>query len=156
MIPDLFAPVIFLNIYFEVILPASYGADCQYPYIKRASKMLGNISAPPAFAAEFPSKDAVLRLNSVLQSPSPVHVSASTIHVRSGANQSSGNRENFNVVLSFGFSRVNDGSSSLESSVSIVPGKTVSSVSRGWLYFAFFWVLILSVAFRFGTYILAN
>lgn len=118
--------------------------------------MLGSIPAPPAFAAEFPSKDAVRRLNSVLQSASPVHVSASMIHLRSGTNRSSDKHENFNVVLSFGFSRGDDGSSSLESSVSIVPGKTVSSMSRGWLYFIFFWVLILSMGFRYGTYICAN
>ncbi|KAL8516930.1 hypothetical protein ACS0TY_015252 [Phlomoides rotata] len=114
-----------------------------------------SIPAPPAFAAEFPSKDVILHLNSILQSTSPLHVSASTVHVRSGTNRSSGKHENFNVVLSFSISRRDDGSSSLESSVSIVPGKIVSSMS-GWLYFIFFWVLILSMGFRFGTYICAN
>ncbi|KAL8482902.1 hypothetical protein ACS0TY_025806 [Phlomoides rotata] len=134
---------------------AKYQSDRQYLFIKRASQMLGSIPAPPAFAEEFPSKEAVLRLNSILQSASLLHVSASTVHVRSGTNWSFGKHENFNVVLSFGISRGDDGSSSLESSVSIVPGKTVSSMS-GWLYFIFFWVLILPVGFRFGTYICAN
>ncbi|KAL8533196.1 hypothetical protein ACS0TY_009443 [Phlomoides rotata] len=134
---------------------AKYQSDRQYLFIKRASQMLGSIPAPPAFAAESPSKDAILRLNSILQSASPLHVSASTVHVRSGTDRSSGKHENFNVVLSFGISRGDDGSSSLESSVSIVPGKTASSMS-GWLYFIFLWVLILSMGFRFGTYICAN
>lgn len=121
--------------------------------------MLGNIQAPPAFAAEFPSKDAILHLNSVVRSPSSVHVSSSTVQMRNlnmggrGTNQSPGKQENFNVVLSFGFSRGDDGSSSLESSVCIVPGKTVSAISRGWLCFIFCWILILSMSFPIGTYI---
>ncbi|KAH6804938.1 hypothetical protein C2S51_029769 [Perilla frutescens var. frutescens] len=136
-----------------------YQSDFQYPFIKQASRMLGNIHAPPAFAAEFPSKDAILRLNSVARSPSSVHVSASTIQVRNsniggkGTDQSCSKHENFNVVLSFGYSRGDDGSSSLESSVCIVPGKTVSAISRGWLCVIFFWILILSMSFRIGTYI---
>lgn len=137
-----------------------YQPDFQYPYIKQASRMLGNIHAPPAYAAEFPSKDAIRRLNSVARSPSSLHVSASTIQIRNvnvstrGSNRSSSKQENFNIVLSFGFSRGDDGSSSLESSVRIVPGKTVSAISRGLLCFIFFGILLLSMmSFRFGNFI---
>ncbi|XP_057789473.1 NAC domain-containing protein 78-like [Salvia miltiorrhiza] len=137
-----------------------YQSDIQYPYIKQASRMLGNIHAPPAYAAEFPSKDAIRRLNFVTRSPSSVELSASTIRIRNlntcgkGTDQSSGKDEDFNIVLSFGFSRGDDGSSSLESSVRIVPGKADSAISRGWLCFIFFWILIFSMmSFRFGNYI---
>lgn len=131
-----------------------YAADFQYPYIKQASRMLGNVHAPPAYAAEFPSKDAIRRLNSIARSPSSVHVSASTVQIRKPKNGGKGTEnENFNLVLSFGFSHGDDGSSSLESSVRIVPGKTVSSVSRCWLCLIFFCVLIFSMSFRVRNYI---
>lgn len=116
--------------------------------------MLGSIHAPPAYAAEFPSKDAIRRLNSIARSPSSVHVSASTVQIRKPNNGGNGtDHENFNVVLSFGFSHGDDGSSSLESCVRIVPGKTVSSISRGWLCVLFFCILIFSMSFRIGNYI---
>ncbi|KAI3458776.1 hypothetical protein Pfo_015439 [Paulownia fortunei] len=111
-------------------------SNFQYPFIKQASQMLGSIPAPPAFAAEFPSKDAALRLNSLSQPSSSVHVTAGMIQIRNlttdcnGGDQSLGKPENFNIILSFGFSRGDDGSASLESSLSILPGKTVSTLSR--------------------------
>ncbi|KAI3474343.1 hypothetical protein Pfo_029177 [Paulownia fortunei] len=141
---------------------AKYESDFQYPFIKQASQMLGSIPAPPAFAAEFPSKDAALRLNSLSQPSSSVHVSAGMIQIRNlttdcnGGDQSLGKPENFNIILSFGFSRGDDGSASLESSLSILPGKTVSTLSRGWFYFIFFWILILSMSFKIGTCICAK
>ncbi|KAK6144724.1 hypothetical protein DH2020_021544 [Rehmannia glutinosa] len=139
---------------------AKYHSDFQHPFVKQASQMLGGVPAPPAFAAEFPSKDAVRRLNYVPQSS--VRVTADVIQIRNskmvgnGTERASVKHENVNIVLSFGFSQVDDGSSSLESSVSILPGKTVSTVSRCWLYFMFFWVLILSMSVKIGTYIYAN
>ncbi|KAL2227651.1 UNVERIFIED_CONTAM: NAC domain-containing protein 53 [Sesamum indicum] len=141
---------------------AKYESDVQYPFIKQASHMLGSIPAPPAFAAEFPSKSTTLRLNSLSQPSSSVHVTAGMIQIRNlttdgnGRVQSFGKPENFNIVLSFGFSRGNDGSASLESSVSILPGKTLSTLSRGWFCFIFFWVLILSMSFKIGTCICAK
>ncbi|GFP94266.1 NAC domain-containing protein 78 [Phtheirospermum japonicum] len=111
-----------------------YESDVEYPFVKKASHMLGSIPAPPAFAAEFPSKDAVLRLNSLSQPSSSVHVTAGMIQIRNlitdGNNQSLGKHENFNIVLSFGFARGDDGSASLESSLSILEGKTVTTLSR--------------------------
>ncbi|KAL0401621.1 UNVERIFIED_CONTAM: NAC domain-containing protein 78 [Sesamum latifolium] len=141
---------------------AKYESDIQYPFIKQASHMLGSIPAPPSFAAEFPSKSTALRLNSLSQPSSSVHVTAGMIQIRNlttdgnGRVQSFGKPENFNIVLSFGFSRGNDGSASLESSVSILPGKTLSTLSRGWFCFIFFWVLILSMSFKIGTCICAK
>lgn len=118
------------------------GADT---FVKKASKMLGTIPAPPAFAAEFPLQDAVYRLSSVARSSSSVHVNA-------------GSRKhgNFRLILSFGFAHGDDGSASLESRVSLFPGKNGSSMLRGWFFFMFMWVLILTMSFKLGAYICAN
>ncbi|KAL8051662.1 hypothetical protein ABFX02_06G162700 [Erythranthe guttata] len=111
--------------------PAKQYSGLDYPFIKQASKILGNLPAPPAFAAEFPSKNAILRLN--------------------GAKD-----ENFNVIVSFGYSRGNDGSSNLESSVRIQTGKAASAMSRGWLFFVFVFFIFFSMTFKYGTYLCAN
>ncbi|KAL0452028.1 UNVERIFIED_CONTAM: NAC domain-containing protein 53 [Sesamum latifolium] len=130
-----------------------HAADFQYQFVKKASQMLGNIPAPSAFAAEFPSKDAVLRLNSSIQSSSSVHVTSGMIQIRNlNTDGASAKHENLNILLSFGLSRSDDGSSSLESSVRILPGKVASTISRGWFYFMFFWILILSMSFKIATY----
>ncbi|KAL6552735.1 hypothetical protein OROHE_008099 [Orobanche hederae] len=135
-------------------------SDVEYPFIKKASHMLGGIPAPPAFAAEFPPKDAVLRLSSLSQPSSSVHVTAGMIQIRNlptDGNRLLGKPENFfNIVLSFGFSRGDDGTASLESSLSILDGKTVMTLSRTWFYFMLFWVVILSTSFKIGTCICAK
>lgn len=114
--------------------------------------MLGGIHAPPAFASEFPSKDAVLRLNAAQST----HVTAGMIQIRNlnmdgqGRDLTADKHENFNIILSFGFARGDDGSASLESSISIFPGKS------GLLYLMFLWILILSMSFKIGAYICAH
>ncbi|KAK6137850.1 hypothetical protein DH2020_028405 [Rehmannia glutinosa] len=90
--------------------PAMMLGNFQHPFVKQASQMLGGVPAPPAFAAEFPSKDAVRRLNYVPQSS--VRVTADVIQIRNskmvgnGTERASVKHENFNIVLSFGFSQV--------------------------------------------------
>ncbi|CAI9766206.1 unnamed protein product [Fraxinus pennsylvanica] len=131
-------------------------SDFQYPFIEQASHMLGSFPAPPAFASEFPSKNATLLLNSASSS---AHVTAGMIQIRNltvngnETYQSFSKNLNFNIVFSFGLSQGNNGSANLESRVSILPGKTVSATSMGWLDFIFLWVLILSMSFKIGTYI---
>ncbi|KAK6933458.1 NAC domain [Dillenia turbinata] len=52
----------------------AFESQFQYPFLKRASRMLESISAPPALASEFPTKEtAALELNSVAESSSSVH-----------------------------------------------------------------------------------
>ncbi|CAA3027296.1 NAC domain-containing 78-like [Olea europaea subsp. europaea] len=134
-------------------------SDFQYPFIKQASRMLGSFPAPPAFASEFPSKNATLPLNSASSS---AHVTAGMIQIRNltvdgnGTYQSFSKNLNFNIVLSFGLSRGDNGSANLESRVSILSGKTVSATSRGWFDFIFLWVLILYMSFKIGSYICAG
>lgn len=109
--------------------------------------MLGNIPAPPAFASEFP-KDAALRLNAAAQASSSVHVTAGLIQISDLT--LNGKHGNYNIFLSFDFSQGGQNPASLES---ISHGKTVSG---GWFYFLFFWVLILSISFKVGSYIYAR
>ncbi|XP_022841472.1 NAC domain-containing protein 53-like isoform X2 [Olea europaea var. sylvestris] len=130
-------------------------SDFQYPFIEQASRMLGNFPAPMAFASEFPSKNATL-LNSASSS---AHITAGMIQIRNltvngnGTDQSFMKNQNFNIVLSFGLSRGVNGSINLESRVNLLPGKAVSATSWGWFDFIFFWVLILSMSFKIGTFL---
>lgn len=133
--------------------------------MKQASKMLGSIPAPPAFASEFPSKDVALHLNSGSQPSSSVHVTAGIIQIRNtsmgmgrqGTDWFLEKQGRYNVTLSFGFSRGEDYSTVLESAVRILPGKSNnSSGSNTWFYFIFFWVLLLSISFKTGNWICAQ
>ncbi|XP_022765487.1 NAC domain-containing protein 78-like isoform X2 [Durio zibethinus] len=129
----------------------------KYPFIKKASHMLGSFPAPPAFASEFPSKDAALKLNSATHASSSVHVMAGMIRIPNMT--SSGNRldwsysknGNVNLVLSFSLPQGDINSSSFLPMASLLSGKTGSVVSRGWFVMMLFLVLIISVSLKFGT-----
>ncbi|KAM6600688.1 hypothetical protein CsatA_020297 [Cannabis sativa] len=132
--------------------------DFKYQFSKQASQMLGSIPAPPAFAAEFPTKDATL-LSSVAQSSNSVHVTAAMIRIRNlrvdgdRMGWSYGKNDNVDIFLS-------DLSSA--SMVSMVPmadtlsGKAASVVTKGLFWFLFIWVLIISVSFKVGSHICAR
>lgn len=141
--------------------PSKFGSDNKYPFMKQASCMLGGIHAPPAFASEFPSKNAALRMNSSSEaSSSSIHVTG-LIQITNmtvsgnGTDGLLGKHGNYNILLSFGLSQRGDSSIPLESVVSILPGKTISTVSWCWFYYLFLWVLILSTTFKIGTFIRA-
>ncbi|CAI0442545.1 unnamed protein product [Linum tenue] len=127
--------------------------DMNYPFISKASRMLGNIHAPPAMAAEFPVKGAALRYASAQPSSSSIHVTAGMITIenmtlRGDAMDGSGFGKNMgvNVVLSFTWPQGAGGSSL----------KTGSMASRAWMCLMFFWVLILSVSYKIGISICAK
>ncbi|XP_058204858.1 NAC domain-containing protein 78-like isoform X2 [Rhododendron vialii] len=129
--------------------PGNFGSDIQYPFPNKASCMLESISAPPAFASDFPSKDAAaLRLSSTAHSSNSIHVTAGIIRIR---NMTSGGNGTYwslskdvdvNIVISFGLSH-NDAS---------LEPKSGSGMSWGWLYLLFLWVLIISMSFKIGSY----
>lgn len=135
--------------------PALFGSDIKYPFLKHATRMLGNIPAPPAFASEFPSKEAALHLASASYSPKPVHVTAGMIRIRnmtlsgSGLDMSFGKHGQVNIVLSFSLG---------DSQIPIDKANSAanSAVSRSWLYCIFFWVLILSMSFKLGSFFCAR
>lgn len=122
--------------------------------------MLGSIPAPPAFASEFPPKDAILRLNSEAASSSSVH--AGMIRIRDIT--SSDNRVEWsigkdgvvNLVFSVQLPQSDVTSANLVPMGGSVSGKTGSVVMRGWFLFMFFWVLFLSISFKIGSYICAK
>lgn len=127
-------------------------SSIKYPFMKAASQMLGSFPAPPAFAAEFPVKDAALHLNSAAQPSSSVHVTAGMIRIRnmnlvgSGMDWSIGKNGELNIVLSFGMSQadISPTDSGLRSR------KTPSVASWTWC-FLFFWIILLSVGVKVGT-----
>ncbi|KAL8228611.1 hypothetical protein R6Q59_001419 [Mikania micrantha] len=113
--------------------------DISYPFLKKASYMLGNISAPPASASEFPTK----YMASASQASSSVNVTFSHVFFNGGeVDLSVGNKNTqLNIILSFG--------SGQREVSSHQAGKVVSS--RGWLYCAFLWILVLSLSFKIGS-----
>lgn len=131
-----------------------FGSDVKYPFLKQASQVLSNIPAPPAFACEFPTKDAALRLNTVAESSGSVHVTAGMIRITNmtlAGNQmawSFNKNGDINIVFSLGLSQENAGLVPMANVLSDKPG---SIGSRGLLFLMFFWVLILSVSFKVGT-----
>lgn len=133
-------------------------SDIKYPFMKQASHLLGSIPAPPAFASEFPIKDAALHLNAA-QSSSSIHVTAGVIRIEnitfgsSGMDWSFSKNANVNVILSFGM--LQDNASSTPTSLvpigSLFTSKTLSLLSQSWFSLMCFWVLILSLSYKIGT-----
>ncbi|CAI0410842.1 unnamed protein product [Linum tenue] len=129
-------------------------SDVNYPFISKASRMLGNIHAPPALAAEFPVKGAAaLRFASSQPSSSSIHVTAGMITIENMAPRGNGMDGNtlgknmgVNVVMSITWPQGLGGTSV----------KSGSMFTRVWVCLMFFWVLILSVSYKIGTRICAK
>ncbi|XP_010243196.1 PREDICTED: NAC domain-containing protein 53-like isoform X2 [Nelumbo nucifera] len=134
--------------------------------VKRVSRMLGSIHAPPAFAAEFPVKEAAIGQNSSAEASNPVHVTAGMIRIsgmtiRSAGNYSSFGKNNVDLLLSYGMTRGDmiaakqliGGTAATDPMANILSGKAGSVMIHGGFYFIFFWVLILSVSFKIASYI---
>ncbi|KAG5533123.1 hypothetical protein RHGRI_027373 [Rhododendron griersonianum] len=123
------------------------GSGNPHPLTKQVNRKLGSIPAPPAFASEFPTKEAALLLSSAAHSSSPAQITAGMIQISnmtaSGnkGHWSFGKNSNVNIVLSFGLSPDEPN-----------PTKARTGMPRCWLYMFFVWVLILSVSCRIGTY----
>ncbi|XWS56376.1 hypothetical protein CRYUN_Cryun09bG0080400 [Craigia yunnanensis] len=131
----------------------------KYPFIKQVSHLLGSFPAPPAFASELPPKDAALKPNSAAHASSSVHVMAGIIRITNTTSSGNGldwsysKNGNVNIVLSFSLPQSDINSSSFLPMASLLPAKTGSFVARGWFFSMLFWVLIISVSLKFGTYI---
>ncbi|CAA7059956.1 unnamed protein product [Microthlaspi erraticum] len=111
--------------------------DNKYPFLKKASHMLGAIPAPAAFASEFPTKDAAIRFHAARPSGS-VHVTAGMITISDGnMGWSYGKNESLDLILSFGLVQGNE--------------KPGNSLTRTMLMFMCLWVLLLSVSFKVST-----
>lgn len=139
-------------------------SDVKYPFLKQASQMLGNVAAAPAFASEFPTKDAALRLNSLAHPSSSVHVTAGMIRIRnitlsgSGLDWSVGKNGDMNIVFSFDLSQnvISPSPTGFEPAGNIFSGKTGSVVFRSLWLLLFLWIVILSVGFKIGACVSAK
>ncbi|KAF9597524.1 hypothetical protein IFM89_019438 [Coptis chinensis] len=128
---------------------------------KQVSRMLGSISAPTAFAAELPTKNAAFGQNSAARSSSSVHVTAGMIHI-SGMTLidndkiwSLGKSGNADLLLPYGMtmSNVNLLSSSFEPMGNTLSSKATAVIFRSGFYFFFLWVMLLSMSCKIGSYI---
>ncbi|KAK6929143.1 NAC domain [Dillenia turbinata] len=139
----------------------AFESDFQNPFLKQASHMLESISAPPAFASEFPTKDAAaLWLNSVAQSSSSsVHITAGMICIRNinSRDWSMGKNGDLNFYVSFvPQGEMNSGRLEPLGTLGMESSKTGPMMLRCWLYLILIWVLILSLSFKIGTLIYAK
>ncbi|KAI4384065.1 hypothetical protein MLD38_009834 [Melastoma candidum] len=129
-------------------------SNIKYPFMKSVSHMLGSFPAPPAFAAEFPAKDTILRLNAIAQPSSSIRRTAGMLRTTDtnssspAVNWSYSKNGELNLVLSFGVSPVHD---AITSTVFGSRGKTSWTASWSWLLCLFFWGLLLSVTVRAGS-----
>ncbi|XP_071732949.1 NAC domain-containing protein 78-like [Rutidosis leptorrhynchoides] len=120
----------------------------KFAFLKKASYMLGNIPAPPAYASEFPTK----YMASASRPSSSVNVASGMIHFgnvsfNGGAvDLSLGKHTQLNIVLSFGL-----GQREVSSATSDQIVKTISTASRSWFYCALMWILVLSLSFKIGS-----
>lgn len=119
--------------------------------------MLGSIPAPPAFASEFPAKEAALRLNTAAQSSSSVHVIAGMVRIRNmtltgnGMDPMLGKNVDVNLILPFALPQGDMNAAASLPMAGFDTGKTASVVSRGWFFLMFFWVLVLSLSFKMAS-----
>ncbi|GJR72946.1 NAC domain-containing protein 53-like protein [Tanacetum coccineum] len=96
--------------------------DIAHPFLKKASYMLGNIAAPPAFASEFPTK----YMAATSQPSSSGMIQFGNVSFNGGAvDLSLGKHTQVNIVLSFGLRQ-----REVNSSNSHQAGKVNSSASR--------------------------
>nr|XP_043610890.1 NAC domain-containing protein 53-like [Erigeron canadensis] len=124
------------------------GTGIAYPFLKKASYMLGNISAPPAFASEFPTKylDSASQASNLVNVPSGM-IRISNVSFNGGAvDLTLGKHTQLNIVLSFGL-----GQRKVHSVNSYQVEKASSGSSRSWFYCAFVWILVLSLSFKIGS-----
>ncbi|KAD2087001.1 hypothetical protein R6Q59_008769 [Mikania micrantha] len=133
---------------------ADLPTDFAYPFLQRASYMLGNISAPPAFASEFPAK----YLAAASQASTSVRVTTGMIRIRdisftgSKLGWSLGKNGHLNIVLSFGLEESEVNSVNSHETYGAASRKP-SYVSRSWFYCLFLWIMVLSLSFKISSLI---
>lgn len=108
-----------------------------YPFLKKASCMLGNISAPKYLA-------------SASQASTSVRVTTGMIRIRdisftgSKMDWSLGKHGQLNIILSFGLEQNDDNNSSAHER---------KRDSRSWFYCLFVWIMVLSLSFKMSSLI---
>lgn len=147
---------------FEVSKSTLSKSAIQYPCLSQASRILGNIPAPPAFASELPTKDMAARLSAAVHSSSSVHVTAGMIRIRDNAATGPGSRlqwsvdkmGNVNVLLSFDLPG-DANEAGLSSLPSILSSKVADAFSGGWLR-SMLWAVVFAISYKCGSFIYAQ
>ncbi|XP_071687636.1 NAC domain-containing protein 78-like [Rutidosis leptorrhynchoides] len=122
--------------------------DTAHSYLKKASYMLGNISAPPAFASEFPTKyiDSAFQASNLLNVTSSM-IRTGNVSFNGGAvDLSLRKHTQLNIVLSFGL-----GQQEVSYATSHQVVKPNPMGSRSWFYCVFVSILVLSLSFKIGS-----
>ncbi|KAL7614340.1 hypothetical protein Lser_V15G08169 [Lactuca serriola] len=120
-----------------------------YPFLQRASYMLGNISAPPAFASEYPSKYLAAAAS---QASTSVRVTTGMIRIRDVSftgtklDWSLGKNGHLDIVLSL---RLDQDQNQNQS----VVGKGHSGVSRSWFFCLFLCIMVVSLSSQISSLI---
>nr|XP_043632767.1 NAC domain-containing protein 78-like isoform X2 [Erigeron canadensis] len=127
--------------------------DFAYPFLQRTSCMLENISAPPAYASEFPAK----YLAAASQASTSVRVTTGIIRIRDvcftgcKVDWSLGKNGHLDVVLSFGVEQNDVSSTNSQETVGLSSRKANSAVSRSLFYCLFLWIMVLSLSFKISS-----
>ncbi|XP_051116622.1 NAC domain-containing protein 53-like [Andrographis paniculata] len=133
---------------------AKYQSDFELPYIKKASQILGNTRAPPAFAAENHSEETVRHLQSAFRSSSSYNVTSGVVQIRNlNMEGSLGKHSNFDILLCFGFT---PGDGVLSGPDLNLPWKVSSAILRAWVYLIFICVICLYLNSKTGACIRAR
>ncbi|XP_047342234.1 NAC domain-containing protein 53-like isoform X2 [Impatiens glandulifera] len=124
----------------------------KYPtFMNEASKMLESFPAPPAFAAEFPTKLNSAAASASSSTSSVVRVTTGIIQINAMSSDD-GSYENWslekqqttnvNILISFNLPQpLNQGKQQL----------TISSSNVGVFYLMFVWLIIISMSFKIGA-----
>ncbi|KAJ9540128.1 hypothetical protein OSB04_026634 [Centaurea solstitialis] len=121
---------------------ADLPTEFAYPFFKKASCMLDNISGPPAFSS-------AKYLASASQASTSVRVTTGMIRIQdisftgSKMDWSMGKHGQLNIVLSFGLEQNDDNYSLRER----------KGDSRSWLYCLFVWIMVLSLSLKMSSLI---
>ncbi|KAL4576807.1 hypothetical protein LXL04_012907 [Taraxacum kok-saghyz] len=119
-----------------------------YPFLH----MLGNISAPPAFASEFPSKYLAAAAS---QASTSVRVTTGMIRIPDVSftgtklDWSMGKNGHLDIILSLQLNQndVNQSGGLTNSGI----GKADSGEPRSWFYCLFLWIMVLSLSFKISS-----
>nr|GEX00012.1 NAC domain-containing protein 53-like [Tanacetum cinerariifolium] len=128
---------------------ADMPTEFAYPFLQRASYMLGNMSAPSAYASECSAKYLAA---AAAQASTSVRVTTGIIRIRdisfagSKLDWSFDKNGHLDIVFSFGLEQSDVNTANSHGSVGLSSRKANSSVSRSWLYCLFLCIMVLSLS----------
>ncbi|XP_071734598.1 NAC domain-containing protein 78-like [Rutidosis leptorrhynchoides] len=139
----------------DYLAPSLKQEDADFPtdfsFLQRASCMLGNISAPSAFAS------AKYLAAAASQASTSVRVTTGMIRItdisftESKMDWSLGKNGHLDIILSFGVKQDESESGDVHESSGLMSRKANSGVSRSWFYCIILWIMVLSMSFKISS-----